>query len=160
MDDASTASGVFLVTMLMIVVGLGGYFLPWLIASGRNHHRSTQVFVLNLFLGWTLLGWVIALVMAVGPTEKETEPPEYLARSATGALPPPETLQVPCWNCGTLISPSAPMCWKCAAKPEDAPAPIADKDCPFCKSTIPGDAIKCRHCGEWVVPESERPAIA
>ena len=24
------------------------------------------------------------------------------------------------------------------------------KTCPFCKSEIPADALKCKHCGEWV----------
>ena len=40
------------------------YFLPWVIARGRKHHNSDAILVLNLFLGWTVLGWVIALVWA------------------------------------------------------------------------------------------------
>ena len=24
------------------------------------------------------------------------------------------------------------------------------KNCPFCKAEIPVDALKCKHCGEWV----------
>jgi len=50
--------------------GLGGflfliaifYFLPWFIAWGRGHNNTVAIFVLNLFLGWTFLGWVFALV--------------------------------------------------------------------------------------------------
>ena len=41
------------------------YFLPFLIALIRNHIDSTAIFVLNLFLGWTFFGWVVALVWAV-----------------------------------------------------------------------------------------------
>ena len=41
------------------------YFLPFLIALIRNHTDSTAIFVLNLFLGWTFFGWVVALVWAV-----------------------------------------------------------------------------------------------
>jgi hypothetical protein len=41
------------------------YFLPFLIALIRNHVDSTAIFVLNLFLGWTFFGWVVALVWAV-----------------------------------------------------------------------------------------------
>jgi hypothetical protein len=52
-------------TLLLIFIGLGLYFLPYLVALGR-HHKVAPVFVLNLFLGWTGLGWIIALVMAVG----------------------------------------------------------------------------------------------
>lgn len=41
-----------------------GYLLPWAIAATRGKSNSIAVGVLNLFLGWTLIGWVIALVMA------------------------------------------------------------------------------------------------
>ena len=46
------------------------YFIPFIVAVIRGSNRSTQVFLLNLFLGWTFLVWVIALVMAVGKKEK------------------------------------------------------------------------------------------
>ena len=48
------------------------YFLPSLIAWVRYHHAHTAVFVLNLFLGWTFLGWVGALVWAVMPVQERT----------------------------------------------------------------------------------------
>jgi hypothetical protein len=40
------------------------YFLPWILA-GENHPQKEAIFILNFFLGWTLLGWVICLAMAV-----------------------------------------------------------------------------------------------
>jgi len=40
------------------------YFLPWLIAWGRGKSNTVAIFVLNLLLGWTLVGWVVALVWA------------------------------------------------------------------------------------------------
>ena len=40
------------------------YFLPALVALRRGHHNRNAIFVLNLFLGWTLLGWIAALVWA------------------------------------------------------------------------------------------------
>lgn len=42
-----------------------GYLLPWAIAASRGARNSAQVFWLNLLLGWTLIGWVVALVMAL-----------------------------------------------------------------------------------------------
>ena len=47
---------------------LGVYFCPFLIAGNRGLKNTASIFVLNLFLGWTLLGWVIALCMAVSGT--------------------------------------------------------------------------------------------
>jgi len=48
----------------VLLVGLLFYFLPALVAAKRGHRNATSIFVLNLLLGWTLLGWVIALVWA------------------------------------------------------------------------------------------------
>lgn len=41
-----------------------GYMLPWAFAAQRGARNSAQVFWLNLLLGWTLVGWVVAIVMA------------------------------------------------------------------------------------------------
>jgi T4 superinfection immunity protein len=43
---------------------IGAYFLPTFVALGRHHRNSAAIALLNLFLGWTLLGWVVALVWA------------------------------------------------------------------------------------------------
>ena len=40
------------------------YVLPMVVAICRKHHNATSIVVLNLFLGWTFLGWVVALVWA------------------------------------------------------------------------------------------------
>ena len=45
--------------------GLAMYFLPSLIALGRNKRDVTAIVLLNFFLGWTMIGWVVALVWAV-----------------------------------------------------------------------------------------------
>jgi len=46
------------------------YFLPTGIAKRRDR---AMVFVINLFLGWTVLGWVIALAIAFRP-QPEAKP--------------------------------------------------------------------------------------
>lgn len=38
------------------------YLLPANIAYARKHRNTWAIFALNLFLGWTLIGWVAALV--------------------------------------------------------------------------------------------------
>lgn len=43
-----------------------GYLLPWAVAANRGLRNSAAIFWLNLLLGWTMVGWVVALVMALG----------------------------------------------------------------------------------------------
>lgn len=50
---------------LVLAVLTVGYMLPWMIAALRGKSNHWAVMVLNLLLGWTLVGWVVALVMAV-----------------------------------------------------------------------------------------------
>lgn len=41
------------------------YFLPAIIAFARSKRDAVSILVLNIFLGWTAIGWVIALVWAL-----------------------------------------------------------------------------------------------
>jgi hypothetical protein len=40
------------------------YFLPSLIALIRGKRDTLAIFLLNLFLGWSVIGWIVALVWA------------------------------------------------------------------------------------------------
>jgi len=40
------------------------YMLPWAIAASRGKSNQAMVGVVNLLLGWSFIGWVVALVMA------------------------------------------------------------------------------------------------
>lgn len=50
----------------MIVVALIIYFLPTFIALFRKKKNIGQTVIVNLFLGWTFFGWIVALIMAFG----------------------------------------------------------------------------------------------
>jgi hypothetical protein len=50
---------------LTFIVGLVVYFVPTIVAGFRNHTQTVAIFCLNLFLGWSLLGWIGALVWAL-----------------------------------------------------------------------------------------------
>lgn len=45
------------------------YLLPTGIAVGRGRTNTGSIFVLNLCLGWTLIGWVVALTWSVAADE-------------------------------------------------------------------------------------------
>ena len=51
--------------LLLVVLIFALYFLPTLIAFLRQHKNSLAIFLLNLLLGWTVLGWVVSLVWSV-----------------------------------------------------------------------------------------------
>ena len=40
------------------------HFLPTIIAALRGGRSVVGIFLLNLFLGWTVIGWIIALIWA------------------------------------------------------------------------------------------------
>ncbi|MDE2992943.1 MAG: superinfection immunity protein [Chloroflexota bacterium] len=42
------------------------HFLPTCIAVVRKTSSRKKVFMMNLFLGWTFLGWIVALVWSFG----------------------------------------------------------------------------------------------
>lgn len=41
------------------------YFLPTIGAVMEKKENTAAIFLVNLLLGWTFIGWVIALVWAV-----------------------------------------------------------------------------------------------
>ena len=40
------------------------YFIPAIVANGRHHRNRLAISILNTLLGWTLIGWIGALVWA------------------------------------------------------------------------------------------------
>ena len=60
--------------MIALTAGsLGLYFLPTLLVIRDKEKSRVLIFVVNLFLGWTLVGWVVALAWAI-----KREPPTNL----------------------------------------------------------------------------------
>jgi T4 superinfection immunity protein len=56
---------------IWLVVLFGLYFLPTIVARLRHIENPNPTFIINFFLGWTLLGWVIALAMGAGAKTKD-----------------------------------------------------------------------------------------
>lgn len=54
---------------MVLAIGAGIYaflyLLPTLIASERHAKNSSAIFLINLLLGWTVIGWFAALLWAV-----------------------------------------------------------------------------------------------
>jgi hypothetical protein len=103
MDAASLVIG--------IVLGAIVYLIPSFVAHGKR--REHEIFVVNLLLGWTLVGWVGALVWAMmdspkGVSAKGSGPAPTVALSAsTPGLP-----QL-CAHCGKYSYPGMAACEQC-----------------------------------------------
>ena len=54
---------------ILFIIAFVIYFLPSLISNRKDNGNS--VFVVNLFLGWTLIGWVVALAWALNSKKVE-----------------------------------------------------------------------------------------
>ncbi|MBN1369235.1 MAG: superinfection immunity protein [Dehalococcoidaceae bacterium] len=53
------------VGIIFFILGLLLYFLPTILAVTRKHPNTLAIFLLNFFLGWSFIGWVVALVWSV-----------------------------------------------------------------------------------------------
>jgi len=63
MDNSMSATdwiGLFLFLFALFAL----YCLPSIIAILRRAHTTGPVVVVNLFLGWTIIGWIVALAMS------------------------------------------------------------------------------------------------
>ena len=52
------------VVAVIVAIVTAGYMLPWAIAAVRDVPHWA-VFWVNLLLGWTIIGWIVALVMSL-----------------------------------------------------------------------------------------------
>lgn len=59
MDSEANNSGLGLLVLLLVI-----YFVPLAVAMVRKVSNTGSIAVINVFLGWTLIGWVVALAMA------------------------------------------------------------------------------------------------
>lgn len=62
--ETITTQGLWLIIIALVI-----YFLPSII--GYNHKNANSICLLNLFLGWTFIGWVVAIIWAVSNDKKE-----------------------------------------------------------------------------------------
>ncbi|MGI8667239.1 MAG: superinfection immunity protein [Jatrophihabitans sp.] len=63
--DQDTNSAEVVIAWVLTVLTLG-YLLPWAIAASRGKSNSLAVGLINFLLGWTVIGWIVSLVMACG----------------------------------------------------------------------------------------------
>jgi hypothetical protein len=53
------------VSFLLMVLLWVAYFIPSGVAFLRAHHSKVAILTLNILLGWSGIGWIVALVWAL-----------------------------------------------------------------------------------------------
>jgi hypothetical protein len=64
------AGPVFIFLLLPLV-----YLVPTVIALVRRHKNALAIVLINIFLGWSVLGWLIVLIWSL--TGRAAQPPGY-----------------------------------------------------------------------------------
>ena len=57
-------------TLIICIIAVILYFLPTIVADMRGR-PSGSIFIINIFFGWTFIGWVIALAMAMSSSQNQ-----------------------------------------------------------------------------------------
>ncbi len=97
---------------IFLLVSLFLYFLPAYLA--RNKPNFTAILLLNLFAGWTFIGWIVALVWALSSEPQRQTPAPAQPVAAT----PPQRTPAGgffCSACGKPCAPGARFCSSCGA---------------------------------------------
>ena|SRR5271170_2418301 len=82
------------------------YFLPTIIAISRKKTNVVAIVLINFLLGWTVVGWIIALVWAVS-----TERVDQIATAQAVYIPQPSRRF--CQKCGKPDQVGAQFCPHC-----------------------------------------------
>jgi hypothetical protein len=96
-------------TLAGIAFSLALLFLPTLVAKSRRHPNVLPIFLVNLFLGWTFVGWLVAFVWAcTRPAAPGSPMPVY----PTIIAPPHHRPAVASSAAAILLPPSPSRRWR------------------------------------------------
>lgn len=65
-DQRPIDSAVVIVAWVLTAL-TSGYLLPWAVAATRGKADTGSIALINVLLGWTVIGWIAAVVLACMP---------------------------------------------------------------------------------------------
>jgi hypothetical protein len=80
------------------------YLLPTIIAFGRHHHSANSIMLVNVLLGWTVIGWIVAFIWSL------TYPRPFLVQPVAYGVP----IRY-CNRCGVASAVGNSYCSNCGA---------------------------------------------
>jgi ribosomal protein L37E len=167
MFEGSAVAGASGVVLIFVLIGICVYFIPSFAAVTRKVTNSGSVFVINLLLGWILVGWAVALAMAVKTNMTQIE---VVTRSADTVTPKfkVQTIQPKivaplsgtatgkkCARCEKKLDDEATFCSRCGlstlSKADEATISAQPEQaimwCDTCDKELDADDKFCRRCG-------------
>ena len=99
--------------VLLFLIGIPLYFLPSYLAYKRKKRSKLSILLVNLFFGWTTIGWIIALIWAVS---SDNQPQNIIVNNQVGAVEMNNNDTKKCSFCAEIIKSEAIKCKHCGEK--------------------------------------------
>ncbi len=128
--------------LIFLVLCMAVYFLPSIVAIQKQKHNTAAILAVNILLGWSVIGWIVALVWALAesPSPSGYQPTtpypttSYPTAGPSSYAPPTYTPPPP-------QPPPSPA-------PAPAPAPAArGAYCSHCGAPLHAGDKFCAGCG-------------
>jgi len=155
-NESDLAAGMVVLAVIAILT----YFIPTFIAGMRNHTSTLAIFVVNLAFGWSIVGWLVALIWALADNGRNHGAVVYQVNQVAPPMfaypPPPPPYQPAPPPYQPHYAPAQQQQQHLPASPFTAVGGNKGT-CPYCTSIVSAQAVYCPHCSNTLAPGSVRP---